>query len=52
MTLLLVREEKIRHPHSIGFGECEILESSSEIVKFESFVQPLFAEGQLHAVFL
>lgn len=52
MSLLFVGEEEIRHPHTIGLCEREVLESTTEFVEFEAFVQPLLPEGQLDTVLL
>lgn len=52
MSLFLVGKEQIGHPDSVGIRQREILQSSSEIVELEPFVQPLLAERQLYAVLL
>lgn len=52
VAFFLVRKEQVRHPNTIGFRKRKILEFPTEIIEFESFVEPLFSESELNAVFL
>ena len=52
VAFLLVFEEKIRPPNSIGIGEHEVADLATHVVELEPVVYPLLSKGHLDRVFL